>query len=136
MSKGTNLVILIGNLGDDPEVRYMPSGSAVANLSVATGELKRDQKTGEKREHTEWHRVVLFGKQAEIAGQYLKKGSKVSLLGKNRTRKYQDKNKVERSITEVVGHDLTFLDSKSNNDSMVAGSAFVADTETDCLLEE
>lgn len=99
---GVNKVILIGNLGNDPEIKYMPSGDAVANLSLATSESWKDKNTGEKKEKTEWHRVALFGKIAEVAGQYLKKGSKVYIEGQLQTRKWQDQNGQDRYTTEVV----------------------------------
>jgi single-strand DNA-binding protein len=99
---GVNKVILIGNLGADPEVRYLPSGSAVANLRLATSESWRDKNTGEPQERTEWHRVTLFGKLGEIAGQYLRKGSKVYVEGKLRTRKWQGQDGQDRYTTEVV----------------------------------
>ena len=99
---GINKVILIGNLGADPEVRYLPSGSAVANLRIATSESWKDKTTGEPQERTEWHRVALFGKLAEIAGQYLRKGSKVYIEGKLRTRKWQDQSGQDRYTTEIV----------------------------------
>ncbi|NBC47676.1 MAG: single-stranded DNA-binding protein [Gammaproteobacteria bacterium] len=99
---GVNKVILIGNLGADPEVRYMPSGSAVANLRLATSESWRDKNTGEQQERTEWHRVALFGKLGEIAGQYLRKGSKVYIEGKLRTRKWQGQDGQDRYTTEVI----------------------------------
>ena len=102
MARGINKVILIGNLGSDPEVRYLPSGNAVANLNVATSESWKDRQTGEQQERTEWHRVVIFGKLAEIAGQYLRKGSKVYLEGKLQTRKWQDQQGQDRYSTEVV----------------------------------
>ncbi len=103
-----NKVILIGNLGRDPEVRYMPSGDAIANLSVATTDTWKD-KNGEKQEATEWHRVVFFGKQAEICGQYLKKGSPVYVEGSLRTRKYQDKDGQDKYITEIRGDRMQML---------------------------
>jgi single-strand DNA-binding protein len=99
---GINKVILIGNLGVDPEVRYLPSGSAVANLRIATSESWKDKTTGEPQERTEWHRVALFGKLAEIAGQYPRKGSKVYIEGKLRTRKWQDQSGQDRYTTEIV----------------------------------
>ena len=103
-----NKVILIGNLGRDPEVRYMPSGDAIANLSVATTETWKD-KNGEKQEATEWHRVVFFGKQAEICGQYLKKGSQIYVEGSLRTRKWQDKDGQDRYTTEIRGDRMQML---------------------------
>ena len=101
-TRGVNKVILIGNLGNDPEIRYMPSGGAVANITLATSESWRDKTTGEQREKTEWHRVALFGKLAEIAGEYLKKGSQVYIEGQLQTRKWQDQSGQERYTTEVV----------------------------------
>ncbi|MXP50284.1 single-stranded DNA-binding protein [Pantoea sp. Eser] len=101
-SRGVNKVILVGNLGQDPEVRYMPNGSAVANLSLATSESWRDKQSGEQKEVTEWYRVVIFGKLAEIAGKYLRKGSQVYLEGQLRTRKWTDQTGQEKYTTEVV----------------------------------
>lgn len=101
-SRGVNKVILIGNLGQDPEVRYMPNGGAVANITLATSESWRDKATGEQKEKTEWHRVVLFGKLAEVAGEYLKKGSQVYIEGALQTRKWTDQAGVEKYTTEVV----------------------------------
>lgn len=102
MSNGINRVILIGNLGQDPEVRHMPNGNAVANVSIATSESWKDNSTGEKKERTEWHRVVFFGKLAEIVEKYLKKGSKVYVEGRLQTRKWQDKTGADRYTTETV----------------------------------
>lgn len=101
-SRGINKVILIGNLGQDPEVRYMPNGGAVTNLTLATSESWRDKQTGEQKEKTEWHRVVIFGKLAEIAGEYLKKGSQVYIEGSLQTRKWTDQNGQDKYTTEVV----------------------------------
>ncbi|QXO17121.1 MULTISPECIES: single-stranded DNA-binding protein [Vibrio] len=101
-SRGVNKVILVGNLGGDPEVRYMPSGGAVANITVATSETWRDKATGEQREKTEWHRVALFGKLAEVAGEYLRKGSQVYIEGQLQTRKWQDQSGQDRYTTEIV----------------------------------
>jgi single-strand DNA-binding protein len=101
-SRGVNKVILVGNLGGDPEVRYMPSGAAVANITVATSETWRDKTTGEQREKTEWHRVALFGKLAEVAGEYLRKGSQVYIEGQLQTRKWTDQSGQERYTTEIV----------------------------------
>ena len=101
-SRGVNKVILIGNLGQDPEVRYMPSGGAVTNITLATSETWRDKQTGEQKERTEWHRVVFMGKLAEVAGEYLKKGSQVYVEGKLQTRKWQDQSGQERYTTEVL----------------------------------
>ncbi|EBH0057810.1 single-stranded DNA-binding protein [Escherichia coli] len=101
-SRGVNKVILVGNLGQDPEMRYMPNGGAVANLRLATSESWRDKATGEQKEVTEWHTVVIFGKLAEVAGEYLRKGSQVYIEGQLRTRKWQDKDQQDRYSTEVV----------------------------------
>ncbi|EKS9203497.1 single-stranded DNA-binding protein [Enterobacter cloacae] len=101
-SKGVNKVILVGNLGQDPEVLYLPSGGAVCSLTLATSESWRDKATGEQKEQTEWHRVVLFGKLAEVAGEYLRKGSQVYIEGQLRTRKWTDQAGVEKYTTEVV----------------------------------
>lgn len=101
-SRGVNKVILVGNLGQDPEVRYMPNGGAVANITLATSESWRDKQTGETKEKTEWHRVVLFGKLAEVAGEYLRKGSQVYIEGALQTRKWTDQAGVEKYTTEIV----------------------------------
>ena len=118
-SRGINKVILVGNLGQDPEVRYMPNGSAVANFSVATSESWKDKQTGETRDRTEWHRVVVFGKLAEIAGEYIKKGTQVYLEGQLQTRKWQDQTGNDRYTTEVVinpiGGTLQILGSRSDD---------------------
>jgi single-strand DNA-binding protein len=109
MARGVNKVILIGNLGADPETRAMPSGTTVANLRVATSESWRDKQTGEQQERTEWHRVAFFGRLAEVAGEYLRKGSQVYIEGSLRTRKWQDKQGNERYSTEIIGNDLQML---------------------------
>ncbi|ARR50287.1 TPA: single-stranded DNA-binding protein [Photobacterium damselae] len=101
-SRGVNKVILVGNLGNDPEVRYMPNGGAVANITIATSETWRDKATGENREKTEWHRVVLFGKLAEVAGEYLRKGSQVYIEGQLQTRKWQNQQGQDQYTTEIV----------------------------------
>ncbi|KLV06149.1 single-stranded DNA-binding protein [Photobacterium aquae] len=101
-SRGINKVILVGNLGNDPEIRYMPSGGAVANITVATSETWRDKNTGEQREKTEWHRVALFGKLAEVAGEYLRKGSQVYIEGQLQTRKWQNQQGQDQYTTEIV----------------------------------
>lgn len=101
-TRGVNKVILVGNLGSDPEIRYMPNGGAVANITIATSDSWRDKATGEQREKTEWHRVALFGKLAEVAGEYLKKGSQVYIEGQLQTRKWQDQSGQDRYTTEVV----------------------------------
>jgi len=116
MSRGSvNKVILIGNLGQDPEVRYMPNGGAVCNISLATSESWKDKNSGENQERTEWHRVVLFRKLAEITGQYLKKGSKVYLEGKLQTRKWQDQQGQDRYTTEIVADQMQMLDSRGGS---------------------
>lgn len=111
-SRGINKVILVGNLGADPEVRYMPSGEAVTNIRIATSETWKDQQTGQQQERTEWHAVVFYRKLAEIAGQYLRKGGKVYVEGSLRTRKWQDKNGLERYTTEIIANEMQMLDSK------------------------
>lgn len=123
MARGINKVILIGNLGSDPDVRYTPGGAAVANLSVATTESWKDKNTGERQDRTEWHRVVLFGRLGEIAGEYLKKGSKVYLEGKLQTRKWQDKQGQDRYTTEIVANDLQMLDSRGGEGSFGGGTS-------------
>lgn len=112
MSKGINKVILIGNLGTDPEIRYMSNGSAVANFSVATNESWKDKQTGEIQERTEWHKVSLFDKLAQIAGEYLKKGAKVYIEGSIRTKKWQDQSGNDRYSTEIIANTMQMLDSK------------------------
>lgn len=111
---GVNKVIIVGNLGNDPEIRTMPNGEAVANISVATSESWMDKNTGERREITEWHRIVFYRRQAEIAGEYLRKGSKVYVEGRLRTRKWQDQNGQDRYTTEIQGDVLQMLDSRSD----------------------
>ena len=101
-NRGINKVILVGNLGQDPEIRYMPNGNAVANFSVATSESWKDKQTGENRDKTEWHRIVVFGKLAEITGEYIKKGTLVYIEGQLQTRKWQDQSGQDRYTTEVV----------------------------------
>lgn len=109
MARGINKVIIVGNLGADPETRYMPSGSAVTNLRVATSESWKDKQTGEQQERTEWHRVAMFGRLAEIAAEYLRKGSQVYLEGSLRTRKWQDNNGNDRWSTEIVANEMQML---------------------------
>jgi len=112
MARGVNKVILIGNLGKDPDVRYMPNGQAVANVTIATSEAWKDKNTGEQQERTEWHRVVFFRRLAEIAGEYLKKGSKVYVEGRLQTRKWQNKDGQDQYTTEIVANEMQMLDSK------------------------
>lgn len=109
MARGINKVILIGHLGQDPEVKYMPSGSAVANVSIATTESWKDKNTGEKQDRTEWHRVVFFARLAEIVGEYLRKGSQVYVEGRLQTRKWQDKNGQDRYTTEIIASEMQML---------------------------
>jgi single-strand DNA-binding protein len=115
MSRGVNKVILIGNLGSDPEVKYTPSGAPVANFSLATSESWSDKNTGERQERTEWHRLVLWRKLAEIAGQYLKKGSKIYVEGKLQTRSWDYQNGQKKYTTEVVVNDMQMLDSRGDS---------------------
>ncbi len=111
MARGINKVILIGNLGSDPEVRYMPNGNAVVNVSVATTDSWKDKNTGERQERTEWHRVVFFSRLAEIVGEYLKKGSKVYLEGRLQTRSWEQEG-IKRYSTEIIANDMQMLDSR------------------------
>jgi single-strand DNA-binding protein len=109
MARGINKVIIVGNVGGDPETRYMPSGSAVTNLTVATNESWKDKQTGEQKERTEWHRVAMFNRLAEIAAEYLRKGSQVYIEGKLRTRKWQDKGGQDRYTTEIIADEMQML---------------------------
>ena len=108
-ARGINKVILIGNLGQDPETRYMPSGGAVTNLRVATNETWKDKQTGENKEKTEWHSVAMFGRLAEIAAEYLRKGSQVYIEGRLQTRKWQDRDGNDRYTTEIVANEMQML---------------------------
>lgn len=112
MARGVNRVILIGNLGQDPTVRYSPNGSAIANITIATTESWKDKNTGEKQEKTEWHRVVFFGRLAEIVGEYLKKGSQIFVEGRLQTRKWQDKDGQDKYTTEIVANEMQMLGSR------------------------
>lgn len=125
MAKGSvNKVILIGNLGRDPEVRYTPNGTAVAQISIATTEAWKDKQSGENQERTEWHRVVMYSRLAEIAGEYLRKGSKVFVEGRMQTRKWQDKTSgQDRFTTEVIADSLQMLDNKVGGGNMDSFSA-------------
>lgn len=111
MSRGVNKVILVGNLGQDPEIKAMPSGGSVANISIATSEHWTDKQTGQKQERTEWHRVVFFNRLADVVAQYLRKGSKVYIEGSIRTRKWQDQGGQDRYTTEIVASNMQMLDS-------------------------
>ncbi|MEH6604286.1 MAG: single-stranded DNA-binding protein [Pseudomonadales bacterium] len=117
MARGINKVILVGNLGQDPETRYMPSGGAVTNVTIATSESWKDKQTGQPQERTEWHRVVFFNRLAEIAGEYLKKGSKVYVEGSLRTRKWQDQSGQDKYTTEIVAGEMQMLDSRGGQQS-------------------
>jgi len=123
MARGVNKVILIGHLGADPEVRYMPNGGAVANVTVATTESWKDKSSGEQQEKTEWHRVVFFARLAEIVGEYLKKGSQMYVEGRLQTRKWQDKSGVDRYTTEIVASEMQMLGGRGGAGGAGAGSA-------------
>lgn len=115
MARGINKVILVGNVGIDPDVRYLPNGNAVTTLSIATSESWKDKQTGEKQERTEWHRVVCFNRLGEIAGEYVRKGSKLYVEGSLRTRKWQDQQGQDKYTTEIVASDIQMLDSKGGS---------------------
>lgn len=117
MARGINKVILIGNVGVEPEVRHMPNGNAVTTLSIATSETWKDKQTGDKQERTEWHRVVCFNRLGEIAGEYVRKGSKLYIEGSLRTRKWQDQQGQDRYTTEIIASELQMLDSKGSNNA-------------------
>ena len=117
MARGINKVILVGNLGADPETRYMPSGSAVTNLSVATSESWKDKQTGEQKDRTEWHKVAMFNRLAEIAAEYLRKGSQVYIEGKLRTRKWQDRDGNDRWTTEIIADEMQMLGGRGGGGS-------------------
>ncbi len=118
MARGINKVILIGNVGSDPEVRYMPNGNAVTTLSIATSETWKDKQTGEKQDRTEWHRVVFYNRLGEIAGEYTKKGSRIYIEGSLRTRKWQDQQGVERYTTEIIANEMQLLDTRAQGGEM------------------
>jgi single-strand DNA-binding protein len=123
MARGVNKVILVGNLGRDPEVRYMPSGNAVANVTLATTDSWKDKQTGEKQERTEWHNIVFYSRLAEIAGEYLKKGSQVYVEGRLQTRKWQDKNGNDRYTTEIIANEMQMLGSRGGSAGQAAEAA-------------
>jgi len=137
MARGVNKVILVGNLGADPEVKYMPNGNAVANVTLATSESWKDKQSGEQKDKTEWHRVVFFRRLAEIAGEYLKKGSQIYIEGKLQTRKWQDKNGNDRYTTEIIANEMQMLGGRgggsadfgaaSSSSAAAPASAAVAD---------
>ncbi|WP_431475660.1 single-stranded DNA-binding protein [Massilia eburnea] len=116
-----NKVIIVGNLGRDPEIRYMPSGDAIANIAVATSYRSKDRNTGEQKELTEWHRISFFGRLAEIVGQYLKKGSSVYVEGRLQTRKYTDKDGVEKYATDIIAETMQMLGGRGDTGGMGAG---------------
>lgn len=122
MARGVNKAILVGNLGRDPEIRYSPSGAAVANVSIATTDAWKDKNTGEQQERTEWHRVVFFGRLAEIVGEYLKKGSQVYVEGRLQTRKWQDKEGNDRFTTEIVANEMQMLGGRGGGGGGAGGS--------------
>ncbi|MFO7603355.1 MAG: single-stranded DNA-binding protein [Gammaproteobacteria bacterium] len=130
MARGVNKVILIGNLGKDPEIRYTANGAAIANVTIATSETWKDKATGENQEKTEWHRVVFFNRLAEIVGEYLKKGSKIYVEGRLQTRKWQDQQGQDRYTTEIVAGEMQMLDSKGggsanfNQDTPAGGGQY------------
>ena len=140
MSRGINKVILIGNLGDDPETRYTPSGTAVTNIRVATSERWKDRQSGEMQERTEWHRVVLFTRLAEVAAEYLRKGSRVYIEGRIQTRKWQDQSGQDRYTTEIVANDMQMLDSRSDAPAMSgqprAAAGGTRDTDEGPMLDD
>lgn len=121
MARGVNKVILVGNLGKDPETRYMPNGKAVTNFSIATSESWKDKQTGEQREQTEWHNIVMYDRLAEIAAEYLKKGSQVYIEGKLRTRKWQDKEGRDRYTTEINANEMQMLGGRPGGSGMGGG---------------
>lgn len=123
MARGINKVILVGNLGQDPETRYMPSGGAVTNLRIATSESWKDKQTGEQQDRTEWHSIAMFGRLAEISAEYLRKGSQVYVEGKLRTRKWQDKEGRDRYTTEVIADEMQMLGSRGGAGAPMSGGS-------------
>ena len=141
MSRGVNKVILVGNLGQKPEMRYTATQTAVANLSIATTESWKDKESGENRDKTEWHRVVFFGNLAEIAEKYLDKGSSVYVEGKIQTRKWQDKDGNDRYTTEILGNQLTMLGSRNTSDPSMnqdntSDTPFPVDDSSDGITDD
>lgn len=124
MARGINKVILVGNVGNDPEMRYMPNGNAVTTVSIATSETWKDKQTGEKQDRTEWHRVVFYNRLGEIAGEYIKKGTKLYVEGSLRTRKWQDQQGQDRYTTEIIGNEMQLLDSRSSGPAMQGADDF------------
>ena len=131
MSNGLNKVLIIGNLGSDPDIKYTQAGSPVANLSIATSERWKDKTTGEQKEQVEWHRVVIFGRLAEIAEQYLKKGSKVFVEGKLQTRDWEDSEGKKRYTTEVIAREMTMLDSRGDSEASSSQQSSSTPKQTD-----
>jgi single-strand DNA-binding protein len=127
MARGINKVTIVGNLGNDPEVKYMPSGGAVASISVATSESWKDKQTGQPQERTEWHRIVFFNRLAEIVGEYLKKGSQVYVEGSLRTRKWQDQGGQDRYTTEIVASEMQLLGGRQGGGGMGGGADMAYD---------
>ncbi len=121
MARGVNKVIIVGNLGQDPETRYMPSGAAVTNFTVATNESWKDKQTGEQKERTEWHRVAMFNRLAEIAAEYLRKGSQVYIEGKLRTRKWQGQDGQDRYTTEIIADEMQMLGGRGGGGGSYGG---------------
>ncbi len=121
MSRGINKVILVGNLGNDPETRYMPNGNAVTNITIATSDSWKDKQSGEQQERTEWHRVVFFNRLAEIAGEYLRKGSQVYVEGRLQTKKWQDNNGNDRYTTEIVASEMQMLGGRAGGGGSMGG---------------
>ena len=136
MSNGVNKVLIIGNLGSDPEINYTKAGDPVANLSIATSESWKDKNSGDLQEKVEWHRVVMFSRLAEIAEQYLKKGSKVFVEGKLQTRKWQDQEGKDRYTTEVVAKEMTMLDSRSTSQAQENSPKVESDKPKDDFEED
>ena len=131
MSRGINKVVLVGNLGKDPEMRATQSGAAIANITVATSESWKDKQTGEKKEQTEWHRVVFFNRLAEVVGQYLKKGSQVYIEGRLQTRKWQDKEGQDRYTTEIVASEMQMLGGRNDSPAPQSGTTGMAPADFD-----
>lgn len=123
MARGINKVIVVGNLGQDPDTRYMPSGAAVTNITVATNETWKDKQTGEQKDRTEWHKVAMFGKLAEIAAEYLRKGSQVYIEGKLRTRKWKDQQGNDRYTTEIIADEMQMLGGRGAGGAGGGGAA-------------
>ena len=135
-SRGVNKVILVGNLGADPEVKYMPNGNAVANVTLATSESWKDKQSGEQKDKTEWHRVVFFRRLAEIAGEYLKKGSQIYIEGKLQTRKWQDKNGNDRYTTEIIANEMQMLGGRGGGSADFGASSSAAAPAAAATVDE